>query len=39
LAIASEIAAGHGGTIAVQRAPEGGLLVRYSLPSAGAASC
>jgi signal transduction histidine kinase len=39
LAIAGEIAAGHGGTIAVQQATEGGLLVRYSLPSAGAAPC
>jgi signal transduction histidine kinase len=34
LAIAGEIAAGHGGTIAVEQAPEGGLLVRYSLPTA-----
>jgi signal transduction histidine kinase len=39
LAIAGEIAAGHGGTIAVERSPEGGLLVRYSLPSASAATC
>ena len=34
LAIAAEITAGHGGTIAVEKAPEGGLLVRYSLPPA-----
>jgi signal transduction histidine kinase len=33
LAIAGEIAAGHGGTISVEHAPEGGLLVRYSLPA------
>ena len=32
LAIAAEITAGHGGTVAIQRAPEGGLLVRYTLP-------
>jgi signal transduction histidine kinase len=35
LAIAAEITAGHGGTISVERAPEGGLLVRYRLPAAG----
>ena len=35
LAIAAEITAGHGGTIAVERAPEGGLLIRYRLPVAG----
>lgn len=35
LAIAGEIASGHGGTISVENAPEGGLLVRYSLPAAG----
>ena len=29
-----EIAAGHGGGIAVEKAPEGGLLVRYGLPQA-----
>jgi signal transduction histidine kinase len=34
LAIAGEIAAGHGGAISVENAPEGGLLVRYSLPAA-----
>ena len=34
LAIAGEITAGHGGAIAVERAPEGGLLVRYRLPAA-----
>jgi signal transduction histidine kinase len=34
LAIAGEIAAGQGGAISVENAPEGGLLVRYSLPSA-----
>ena len=39
LAIAAEIAAGHGGTIAVERAPEGGLLIRYRLPVAGEAPC
>ncbi|WP_123026637.1 sensor histidine kinase [Mycolicibacterium stellerae] len=38
LAIAAEITMGHGGTIAVEKAPEGGLLVRYSLPSAGESS-
>jgi signal transduction histidine kinase len=32
LAIAAEITAGHGGTVAIERAPEGGLLVRYTLP-------
>jgi len=35
LAIAAEITAGHGGTISVEKAPEGGVLVRYSLPLAG----
>jgi signal transduction histidine kinase len=35
LAIAAEITAGHGGTISVERAPEGGLLVRYRLPAVG----
>ncbi len=35
LAIAAEIIAGHGGTIGVERAPEGGLLIRYRLPLAG----
>lgn len=39
LAIAAEIAAGHGGTISVEQAPEGGLLIRFRLPSAGAAPC
>jgi len=38
LAIAGEIAAGHGGAISVAAAPEGGLLVRYSLPTAGDAA-
>jgi signal transduction histidine kinase len=33
LAIAGEITTGHGGTIAVERAPEGGLLIRYRLPA------
>jgi len=33
--IAAEIAAGHGGTISVEKAPEGGLLIRYRLPVAG----
>jgi len=33
LAIAAEITAGHGGTIAVEKAHEGGLLIRYSLPA------
>ena len=32
LAIAAEIVAGHGGMIAVENAPQGGLLVRYRLP-------
>lgn len=32
LAIAAEIASGYGGDIGVERAPEGGLLVRYRLP-------
>ncbi|AGB23530.1 signal transduction histidine kinase [Mycobacterium sp. JS623] len=35
LAIAAEITAGHGGTISVEKAPEGGVLVRYRLPAAG----
>jgi signal transduction histidine kinase len=35
LAIAGEITAGHGGAISVERAPEGGLLVRFSMPEAG----
>jgi signal transduction histidine kinase len=35
LAIAAEIVAGHGGAITVEKAPEGGLLVRYRLPRAG----
>jgi signal transduction histidine kinase len=39
LAIAAEIVAGHGGTIGVERAPEGGLLVRYCLPVAGEPAC
>ena len=34
LAIAGEIAAGSGGEISVEAAPEGGLLVRYALPVA-----
>lgn len=34
LAIAAEITAGHGGTIALEKAPEGGLLVRFHLPAA-----
>ena len=34
LAIASEIASGHGGSIGVENAPEGGLLIRYRLPMA-----
>jgi signal transduction histidine kinase len=34
LAIAAEITAGHGGTICLDKAPEGGLLVRYRLPAA-----
>jgi len=38
LSIAGEIAAGHGGTSSVERAPEGGLLVRYRLPVAGAST-
>ncbi|WP_029109902.1 HAMP domain-containing sensor histidine kinase [Mycobacterium sp. URHD0025] len=33
LAIASEIAQGHGGRIEVHRAREGGLLIRYVLPA------
>ena len=39
LAIAAEITAGHGGAIAVERAPEGGLLIRYCLPVAGDSPC
>ena len=35
LAIAAEITAGHGGTISVEKAPEGGVLVRYRLPATG----
>jgi signal transduction histidine kinase len=35
LAIAGEIAGGNGGAISVEHAPEGGLLVRYTLPAAG----
>jgi signal transduction histidine kinase len=35
LAIAGEIASGHGGAISVEHAPEGGLLVRYTLPAVG----
>jgi signal transduction histidine kinase len=38
LAIAAEITAGHGGTIAVEKAPEGGVLVRYRLPLIGESS-
>ena len=38
LSIAAEIASGHDGAIEVDRAPEGGLLVRYRLPVAGADS-
>lgn len=34
LAIAAEIVAGHGGVLAIEPAPEGGLLVRYRLPAA-----
>ncbi len=34
LAIAAEITAGHGGAIALEKAPEGGLLVRFRLPLA-----
>jgi signal transduction histidine kinase len=39
LAIAAEIVAGHGGAIAVEKAPEGGVLVRYRLPMAGESMC
>lgn len=39
LAIAAEITAGHGGRIAVEKAPEGGLLVRYRLPLSGPQPC
>jgi signal transduction histidine kinase len=35
LAIAGEIVTGHGGAISVEGAPEGGLLVRFSMPEAG----
>jgi signal transduction histidine kinase len=35
LAIAGEIVSGHGGAISVERAPEGGLLIRYRLPAGG----
>lgn len=35
LAIAAEITAGHGGSISIEKAAEGGVLVRYRLPSAG----
>jgi signal transduction histidine kinase len=35
LAIAAEITAGHGGTVSVEKAPEGGVLVRYRLPVTG----
>src|SRR6476620_7957404 len=35
LAIAAEIAASYGGTVGVEKAPEGGLLVRFRLPVAG----
>ena len=38
LAIAGEIAAGHGGAVSLEAAPEGGLLVRYSLPVAEGAT-
>ena len=34
LAIAAEITAGHGGAITLEKAPEGGLLVRFHLPAA-----
>ena len=34
LAIAREIVVGHGGTVSVEAAPDGGLLVRYALPGA-----
>jgi len=30
-----EIVSGHGGAISVERAPEGGLLIRYRLPAGG----
>jgi signal transduction histidine kinase len=39
LAIAAEVVAGHGGAIGVERATEGGLLVRYRLPAAGEPTC
>ncbi|MDF2581556.1 MAG: signal transduction histidine kinase [Mycobacterium sp.] len=39
LAIAAEIAAGHGGTISVEQAPEGGLLIRFRLPSPEVPPC
>jgi signal transduction histidine kinase len=38
LAIAGEIVSGHGGAISVERAPEGGLLIRYRLPAGGAST-
>ncbi|AKK29775.1 ATP-binding protein [Mycobacterium sp. EPa45] len=38
LAIAAEITAGHGGTIGLEKAPEGGLLVRFRLPAADESS-
>lgn len=34
LAIVAEIVTGHGGSVELQRAPEGGLLIRYRLPMA-----
>lgn len=39
LAIAAEIVAGHGGTIGVERAPEGGVLTRYRLPAGSGQMC
>ena len=39
LAIAAEIVAGHGGAIAVEKAPEGGLLIRYRLPMTSESTC
>jgi signal transduction histidine kinase len=38
LAIASEIVFGHGGATSVERAREGGLLIRFRLPAAGAST-
>jgi signal transduction histidine kinase len=35
LAIAREIVLGHGGSFAVESAPEGGLLIRFGLPTPG----